>query len=47
MPSIRHIDALLGSAWRWDDDDDDDLDPRGAERPAETGRDDALLASAR
>jgi hypothetical protein len=23
MPSLRTIDALLGTSWRWDDDDDD------------------------
>lgn len=23
MPTLRHIDALLGTCWRWDDDDDD------------------------
>ena len=28
MPVIRHIDALLGTAWVWDDEDDDDLEPR-------------------
>ena len=25
MPTLRHIDALLGTCWRWDDDDDDAL----------------------
>jgi hypothetical protein len=23
VPTLRHIDALLGTCWRWDDDDDD------------------------
>lgn len=34
--SIRHLDALLGSAWAWDDDDDDDA-PSGPATSPSTG----------
>ena len=34
MPTIRHIDELLGSAWAWDDDDDE---PEGRATDDEPG----------
>lgn len=46
MPSIRHIDALLGTSWTWDDDDDDDLEPLMADREPESGLDDRSRAQA-
>ncbi|MEM9453931.1 MAG: hypothetical protein AAGF11_07115 [Myxococcota bacterium] len=39
MPVIRHIDALLGTAWSWEDDEDEDLEPR-TERAPDSGPDD-------
>ncbi|MCA9707736.1 MAG: hypothetical protein KDK70_17935 [Myxococcales bacterium] len=45
MPVIRHIDALLGTAWAWDDDEDEDLDPPGLERTPEPGAEDRRLVT--
>ncbi len=47
MSAIRHIDALLGTSWAWDDDDDDDLPPVSADVEADSGVDDAPSAHLR
>lgn len=35
-PAIRHVDALLGGAWVWDD-DDDEHEARGASASPQSG----------
>ncbi len=43
MPSIRHIDALLGTAWAWDDDDDDETEARRSDEEPDRGAGDSLV----
>lgn len=42
MPVIRHIDALLGTTWAWDEDEDDDLCPRRTDVEPDSGSDERL-----
>ncbi len=46
MPTIRHIDELLGSAWAWDD-DEDDLEGPSVDEDAPRGSEDGLAPAIR
>jgi hypothetical protein len=44
MPANGHIDALLGTAWAWDDEDDDEHEAHAGPAAREHERDPGHLA---